>query len=381
MIEADALAAAPPISAVAAWVRDRVWIGRWWLGGRILVWATAAVVHAVGPAGRIGPIEHSRVLGVLASWDARWYRVVAAHGYLLVPGRQSDPAFFPLYPSLLRVAHALGVGYVTSGVAVANCAFLVALAAFDCLTRELFGAAFAHRATVYLAIFPFGYVFSMAYPESVVLAAIVLGALCALRGRWLLAAAFAGVAALARPEGVFVALPIAAVAWSARDRLSPVRRGLAAGATLAPVAACAAYPLYLGRVLHDPLAWSRAERAWGRHFTPLGLARAIEHVAGAFDGNAWVVRDIVATLLYVALLTAAARARVPLAWLVAGAAVIVLPLFSGAFTSVGRFGLLAVPVFWGLALIGATHRRDVAIRAVSLVLLVAGTATIPLAFP
>ena len=40
----------------------------------------------------------------------------------------------------------------------------------------------------FLAIFPFGYVFSMAYPESVVLAAIALAGVAALRGRWGLAA-------------------------------------------------------------------------------------------------------------------------------------------------------------------------------------------------
>jgi hypothetical protein len=71
----------------------------------------------------------------------------------------------------------------------------------------------------------------------------------------------------------------------------------------------------------------------------------------------------------------------PRAWLAAGLAVVALPLFSGTFTSIGRFGLLAPAVFWGLAWSGGRRRIDIGIRALSLVLLAAAAATIPLAFP
>ena len=381
MIDVEAAGRAAPLPDAVVWARRHAWIGAWWLGGRSLVLVVAALVHVLGPRGYLRMADRSHLLGVLGAWDGHWYRIVAADGYLLVPGRQSDPAFFPLFPAMLNAVHTLGLGYLAAGVVIANSAFLVALLAFHSLTNETLGPALARRGTVYLAIFPLGYVFSMAYPESVVLAAMLLAALAALRGRWIAAAAFASAAALARPEGVFVALPLVAIAWRARHRLTPVRRGVAFGAAVAPVCACAAYPVYLARVLHDPLAWTRAEHAWGRQFTPLGLVHAVEHLGRAFGGNAWVVRDVVAAVLYVALLAAAARAGAPRAWLAAGAMVVLLPLFSGAFTSDGRFGLLAVPVFWGLAAAGRAPRADRAIRAASIVLLVAGTATIPFVFP
>jgi hypothetical protein len=379
VIEVDVAPA--PFSATIAWARSRSWIAAWWLAGRALVLATAVAVHLVGPTGLLAHIVRAHALGALAAWDGRWYRDVAAHGYLLVPGRPSDPAFFPLYPAMLRTGHAVGLGYSSAGIVIANAAFLVALVAFHTLTRDLLGDDLARRATVYLAIFPLGYVFSMAYPESVVLAAIVLAVVAAMRGRWGIAAVCAASAALGRPEGLFVAAPLLVIAWRQRSGLDPARRGLAFGAALASVGALAAYPLYLDRVLHDPTAWSRAERAWGRRFTPLGAIHAIEHVPRAFAGNAWVARDVGATVLYVVLLAAAARAGAPLAWLVAGGLVVVLPVFSGAFTSIGRFGLLAPPVFWGLAWIGRRPRIDLAVRMVSLALLVAATATIPFVFP
>ena len=202
-----------------------------------------------------------------------------------------------------------------------------------------------------------------------------------MRGRWALAATCAAAASLARPEGVYVALPLAALAWQQRRRLTRGGRGLAFGAVLAPVAALASFPLYLDRVLHDPLAWSRAEQAWGRRFSTLGIVHAFTHLGIEFAGNAWVVRDVIAAALYLVLLMAAARAGAPRAWLVAGLAIVALPICSGSFASVGRFGLLAPPLFWGLAWIGRSHRADLAIRASSLLLLAAATATVPLVFP
>ena len=367
MIDASAVERVDPFSASRAWGHRHAWMLAWWLGGRAVVFAAAAA--------------SSRSVGALHTWDARWYRIVASDGYLLVPGRQSDPAFFPLYPVLLREVHGIGIGYATAGVAIANVAFLVALVAFHALTRELLGSALARRATVYLAIFPLGYVFSMGYPESVVLAAIALAGVAALRGRWGLAAAAAAGAALARPDGVFVALPLLVVAWQRRSRLTPVRRGVAFGAVLAAVGGFAAYPLYLDRVLHDPTAWSKAERAWGRRFTPLGAVHALQHLPQAFASDHWVVRDVAATICYLLLLAAAARAGAPRAWLATGATIVVLPLFSGSFASIGRFGLLAPPVFWGLAWLGRDRKVDRSLRVVSIALLIAATATVPFAFP
>jgi hypothetical protein len=364
VIEADAGPA--PLAPALAWARDHAWIAGWWLAGRALVVGTTLC------------LEEPRML---AAWDGRWYRAVAAHGYLLVPGHQSDPAFFPLFPAILRAVHHLGLSYQSAGIALANTAFLATLAAFHVLTRDLFDPAFARRATVYLAIFPFGYVFSMAYPESIVLAAATLAVVAAARGRWGIAAACAAAGALGRPEGLFVAAPLLAIAWRNRSALSPARRGVAFGASLASVGALCAYPLYLDRVLHDPDAWSRAELAWGRRFTPLGALHAVEHLPRAFDGNAWVVRDVAATVLYLVLLAAAARAGTPRVWLLVGLAIVVLPVFSGSFSSIGRFGLLAPPVFWGLAWLGRRPRVDMWVRATSLVLLVAAAATIPLVFP
>jgi Gpi18-like mannosyltransferase len=343
------------------------WLVGWWAVGRVVAIATAVAVKPT--------------VWTLDRWDGHWYEMVARGGYLLVPGRPSDPAFFPLYPIMLRVEHTAGVGWGVAGPLLSNVAFLLGLVLFYRLSREIFSESLARRATTYLAIFPLSYVFSMAYPESVVLVLLLAAPLAALRGHWWLAAFCAGAAALARPEGVFLALPLADIAWRQRQNLSPTRRGAALAAILAPVAAVASYSLYLATVLHDPFAWSQAERAWGRQFRVSGAYEAFAHLPATIGNNPWLVRDVVFFFLYLALLYAARRVGTPLAWLVAGAAIVILPIFTGAFDSIGRFGLLAPPLFWGLAGLTTNARSERVVRSLLLALLVLGTASLAYVFP
>jgi hypothetical protein len=343
------------------------WLLGWWGVGRLI---------AIGTALALRP-----TVWTLDRWDGRWYRMVARGGYLLVPGRQSDPAFFPFYPILLRALHAGGVGWGVAGPLLSNVALLLGLGLFYALTCEIFSEPLARRSTIYLAIFPLSYVFSMTYPESVVLVLMTAAPLAALRRRWWLAALCAGAAALARPEGLFLALPLAGIAWSQRQTLGPVRRGAALAAVLAPVAALTSYSLYLATVLHDPLAWSQAERAWGRQFRLEGAYRAFAHLPATLHTTPWLARDVAFFFLYLVLLYGARRLGTPLVWLVAAAAIVVLPIFTGAFDSIARFGLLAPPLFWGLAGLTADVRAERVVRSLSLVLLVIGTASLAYVFP
>ena len=353
----------------------------WWAVSRLVVFAAAAVLQWLDrPRGYFyhgfrSPLE------VLASWDGRWYDQVARHGYLLIPGHQSDPAFFPLYPALLRVASGLGISYTDAGILVSNLLLLGGLIAFYRLGRELLPERDAYRATVLAALAPMGFAFSMAYPESLVFGAMALAGLAALRQRWLLCAACGAAAALARPQGALVLLPVAAVAIRAWPRLEPRARGLAAAAVAAPLAALLSFPLYLGDVLGDPGAWSKAQQAWGRSFALDGFVRAFGQLPARNGTDHWILRDAIFCLVFIVLLAVAWRAGISLAWVAAGALMVLLPLETGSFISVARFGLLALPVFWGAAVLARRPAIDWTLRVVSVALLVAFVLTLPLIFP
>ncbi len=341
--------------------RPPLWLLGWWLAGRLVVVLT---------------VQLSGSLTSFWGADGKWYRMVARTGYLVIGGHHSNPAFFPLYPILLRGVHLLGVSWKATGPVVANFAFLLGLGLFYRLTADLFDAALARRAATYLAIFPLGYVFSMTYPQSVVLLLLVAAPLAAARRRWWLAAAAAAAAALARPEGLFVLLPLAGIAWGQRRSLSTVEAGAALTAVLAPLAGLLSYSVYLDRTVHDPLAWMHAQETWGRRFRPGGVLRAFSQLPTTLEQNPWAARDVACFVLYLALLYAAWRLGTPRTWLAASAAVIVLPVFTGTFSSIGRYGVLAPPLVWGLASLGRTRQADYALRLGSLLLLVAGTVSI-----
>ena len=61
-----------------------------------------------------------------------------------------------------------------------------------------------------------------------------------------------------------------------------------------------------------------------------------------------------------------------------GLAVVLLPIASGSFTSDARFGLLALPVYWGLAVAARRKRVEWVLLAAFPILLAAGVFTITL---
>ena len=346
---------------------------------RLCVVSASVYLHwARSPKGFFKP-EFHRFYGVLGSWDGVWYERIARHGYLLVPGRFSNPAFFPFYPTLLRLGHLAGSGYTAAGLVLSNVCFLVAVFAVIELGQGYVGAERAEQAGLLLAVFPMGFVFSMVYPQSLVLASVVLALLAAHRRHWAWAALLAAVATLARPEGVFVALPLLAAASSGFRRAAGAERGARIVAVAAAPLALVAVALYFAWTLHDPLAWSRAEQAWGRSFAASGPLHAFTRFSAQLAVHPWLSRDLAFLLIYLATLVLAYRSGVPRAWLGFALLIILVPLGSGSVESIARLGLLAVPVYWGLGSLPPRAVKTVAVC--SLGLLIGGTVTLPLAFP
>jgi Mannosyltransferase (PIG-V) len=372
----------PARTAVGEWLAARRAILGWWAGSRVLVFAGAFILHLThAPRGYFGPALFRPLFGPLEAWDGIWYRLIAVHGYLLVPGRQSDPAFFPLYPLLLKILGTTGMPIAVAGVLLSNVLFLGALFAFDALSAELFDRRLARRATLLLAVFPTTYVCSMIYPESLVLLAYALTGLFAVRRRWGACAIAAAVAALARPEGVLLTLPILGCLVSQWRSLAPEQRGRGVGALLAGPAAAVSFPLYLGWALHDPLAWNKAQTAWGRSFRVDGIYHAFTSITSRLATQGWPYRDFLVCLLTLALLALARRAGAPWGWIALGIATVLLPLGSGSFESDARFALPALPVYWALAWLCRRRAVFSSLAAAFVLLLATATLTLPLVFP
>jgi hypothetical protein len=308
-------------------------------------------------------------LDVWGRYDTSWYIDVAANGYR-VPAdlvhMQSNLAFFPLYPWLVRGLHALLPGawqahgdaaWYLSALAIANAAAVAGLAATYLAVRDAWGdARLARRAVLYLLAFPAGFFLSCAYSESLQLALSAAALLLAGRRRWWWCGLCALLLALARPSGVLVAPVLCGMYLARRRRPGEARVGWDAVALAAAPAGLAAHAARLAALTGDPLALVRAQSAWGRAlsapWTTLASPAAWHVKMGPFE--------LAAVVLFLALgarLLARRRAALGAFTLAALAPV----LLSGTLMSATR---LTATIFPGFAALAELGEREAVDRAV-----------------
>lgn len=223
------------------------------------------------------------LVGPAARWDSVWYLRIAEHGYGTAHSHP-QAAFYPLYPTLMRVVGWVVGSPLLAGILVSLACFLVALVLLHRLVALELGPREARGTLLLLAFFPTAFFFSAVYSESLFLLLSVGAFLAARKGRWAWAGALGGLAALTRNSGVMLLLPLVLLflygpradrepapatpgraRWMPRHRLTPQILWLA----LVP----AGLALYLGfsaAVLGDALAPFHAQALWQRHFAPLG---------------------------------------------------------------------------------------------------------------
>jgi hypothetical protein len=260
-------------------------------GAIFAVGLLAVVLFGYRPGGPPWRESTNELVNLPMRWDAGWYLQIAEHGYTYVPtgaDRQQNIVFFPAYPVLVKVA-ALLLGnsqpvYSAAATIVSLAAFLFGLAYLYLLTRELVDEEGATATLWMLASYPFALFYGAIYTESLFLL-VTAGAFYHFRrGELLRAGGWGLLAGLTRPNGGFLALPLALVAigsWlpaalrggRASTAAIPRREPRHLIAELAVAAMCGvgtlAYAAYIWAVTGDPLTWASGHAAWGRHYEGL----------------------------------------------------------------------------------------------------------------
>lgn len=283
-------------------------------------------------------------------WDGAHYAVLASDGYRNPPHNVS-PAFFPLYPLLVRsVAEFFGGPVSTQalglfGVLVSLTLFPAGLYFVYRIAEHGWGGGAARTSVLALAFFPTSFFFNAAYTESLFLA-LSAGSLWAARVRkdLLLACLLAGLAAATRNVGVFLLIPLALAWYADRERYG----WRAAYLALAP-SGLLAYVAYLWYRFGDPLLFYNAQARWERQPTgPPDVARATWQNASEGFTQLLDPRLRDATLGHFADVLARAQTAFSLALLVL-ALVLVAAGFRLLTLDLSLYALLlvAVPVFFG----------------------------------
>ncbi|WP_433447705.1 hypothetical protein ACQPXS_06150 [Streptomyces sp. CA-142005] len=300
---------------------------------------------------------HSLVRSLAHSWDSRWYLHIAAQGYghkiWITPqgAVQSDWAFFPLYPGLIRALTVLPFTPGQAALLIAWTAAVVAAYGVYVIGHLLYGRGVATALVALWAAMPHSVELTIAYTESLFAALAVWSLYCVLKGRWLWAGALAALAGLSRPSGFAVAVAVSlAAAHEALRRRGRVPVSLWAGAVLAPLG-WLGYVLWVGSQTGDLLGgYFKVQSAWDSRFDfGVGSARFLKalllHGGGAVYPAALVI--VAAGVLLFALLC---LERAPLALVVfAGVLILLVIGGSGSFSSKPRFLLPAFPLLIPMA--------------------------------
>ena len=233
-------------------------------------------------------------MNIWSHWDGEHYVRLALDGYLHPPDNVS-PAFFPLYPLLMRSLAGLFGGPISlQSLSVWGPLLSLLFLPFAFyfvyqIALDLFDERAAKGAVLVLAFFPTTFFLNAAYTESLFLS-LSAGALWAMRVRkdLLLACVLAGFASATRNVGVFLIFPLL-YEWI-RDLETYRWRGIYL--TLAP-GGLLAYMGYLWVRFGDPLLFYSAQKSWGRQATgPLDTAgraweSALEGAGRLLDPAMW----------------------------------------------------------------------------------------------
>ncbi|CAA9241591.1 MAG: hypothetical protein AVDCRST_MAG42-1732 [uncultured Chthoniobacterales bacterium] len=322
--------------------------------------------------GEVRPVTPNRTVGVLSvevyplvnmwsRWDAGWYHSIAEYGYHFSPGKQSNTAFFPLYPMLMRVAHLMVPGttdlsWFIAGMIVSHAALLTALFYLVLLVRIDFDQATATRTALYVLVFPTTVFLSAVYSESLFMAATAAAFYYARKNRWLVAGICAGAATLTRSPGILLGLPLLLEYLQQRNyRWRDIRPNVLA---LGLMPLClAGLMLYFYWRFGNLLATRDAQLAWGHGWGSLTwpwkpFIRFFEH---AFVTNDMINVGFGALALS---LTVFAAMKLRLSYGVYAVSCYLFVTAWGSLDSIPRYMLAIFPAFIGLALLGRNRGFD-----------------------
>jgi len=288
-----------------------------------------------------------RVLDMWARWDTGWYYSIAANGYVPAStGVQSNLAFFPLYPYLIRASNLFllyfpehRTTFTIIGLVISNLAFLGALLILVKILQELkFESGFIRNTIWVVLIFPLGFFFSTLLTESLLLFLVLASMWASMKQRWLLCAITTSLAMVTRPLGQLVILPIA-ISYLYPNK-GKIHWKEILPFTLAPLTFFGyIWTLYL--ISGDWMIALNIRAAWNHNVSfPWQTLFFIDPYRPTLSylNIGVVISMLILCIIYIW--------KYPhKEWGIWGLLMIILPLFLGLSDSLGRYSLMAFPAF------------------------------------
>lgn len=357
-----------------------------WAISRVILWlfTIMAVLFTHDKTPQV-PLAPDTILHAWSQWDAGWYFAIADAGYY----SKDATVYFPLYPGLIHLGTQI-FGIASQfwvAIVISHLSTLAAFIGIGLLAEHEAGERGAALPAIKaIAAYPLALFLSAPYTEALFLALAVWTLYATRRGWWYLAAGCALFAALTRPTGVILWLPMVweygrqqgwwqkvATGWQDRQQgwadlrawlaqVGPTRaalRGASQGLAMlgAVPLALGGYSLFCWIKFHDAFAYLSAEKDWFHQtmfpWQTLGVIQYYYRTIPDWSYNqARFLVDFVPLAFFLLIVVVAWRRwpvaytlyLVGLVWLCIAA-----PTVNGGFPfplmSVSRYLLVAVPIF------------------------------------
>ncbi|SCL23877.1 Mannosyltransferase (PIG-V) [Micromonospora rhizosphaerae] len=287
---------------------------------------------------------------LLAKSDGAWYLGIAQHGYDGYERVQSNMAFFPLYPGLVRVLEPLSpLCARNTALVVAWVAALAAAWALFAIGDHLYDRRVGIMFAVLWGVLPHSIVQSMSYSEGIFTAFAAWSLYALLRARWVTAGVLCLLAGLTRPTASALLAVVCLAALIAVVRRRDGWRPWAA-LLLAP-AGWLGYLAWVGWRTGRPDGWFHIQdEGWGTTFDfGADTARVAQKVLGHPSALTLYVVTLV-VLLAIALFVLSLLDRQPWQLLLYSGLLLVTTLgAAGYYHAKARFLLPAFPLLLPVA--------------------------------
>lgn len=276
-------------------------------------------------------------------FDSGWYLDIARNGYSIIENSQSNVAFFPLFPLLMKIGNYIPIlGLETSGILLANIfAFLSFFVFYKLLLlkwKDISKSAF-----ILFIIFPSSFFLGFVYSESLFLFLTLSAWYFAEKGKILQSSVFGFLAASTRSLGFFIFIPI--VYKYLKEKKFNKQNILTI--ILIPLG-IVPFLLFLNFKFNDFLFFQKIQKYWGREFDWVWntIYRYIKEIV--FNINFFAVFDLL-TLMIVFCLVVYLWMKVDKSYSIWVAIGILIPALTGTFASINRYSLVLFPIFIALA--------------------------------
>ena len=216
------------------------------------------------------------LIDIWCRWDSEWQLSIVKWGYVApddLSSGYSNIAFFPLYPGLVKtltfwLPQSLQTEsvYLLVGLIISNVCLLLALYGLSKLSEALFSKQVSELIPMLMLSLPCAFYFSAFYGESLFLCLIVYTMILAEQDHWGWSALCAAAAALCRPHGVLILIPVVILYMSKRNWDFRKIGTSWLWYLFVPAAICG-YFFYLYTLTGDFFAFFKAQASWGRSLT------------------------------------------------------------------------------------------------------------------